>query len=47
MLMITEGAHWTYPADIDRHAYEKYNLLIEQMKENESVTIAAKLSNSY
>ena len=38
MLMVTKCTLWHYLADIDRQANEMYNLLIEQMKEEEGVT---------
>ena len=38
MLMVTKCTLWPYHADIDRQAYEMYNLLIEQMKEAEGIT---------
>ena len=38
MLMVTKCTLWPYLADIDRQANEMYDLLIEQIKEAESVT---------
>ena len=38
MIMVTKCTLWPYLADIDRQANEMYDLLIEQMKEAESIT---------
>ena len=38
MFMVTKCTLWPYLADIDRQANEMYDLLIEQMKEDEGVT---------
>ncbi len=38
MLTIIKGTLWPYLADIDRHAEEMYDLVIERIKEAENVT---------
>lgn len=43
--LITEGALWTYLADLNEHAQERLTRIIEQMKESEGVTETLKAAD--
>ena len=43
--MIAEGKLWQYLVDIDTHAQQMFNTLIEQMKDAEGVTKKLKEDN--
>ena len=45
MNLIAEGKLWQYLVDIDTHAQQMFNTLIEQMKEAEGVTEKLKEDN--
>ena len=44
-IMTAEGRFWQYLAEFDKQATEMYDLLVEQMKENEGVTEQLKEEN--
>lgn len=44
-IMTAEGRFWQYLAEIEKQASEMFDILVEQMKENEGVTEQLKAEN--
>ncbi len=44
-IMTAEGRFWRYLADVDTHANEMFDLLVEQMKKKEGITEQLKAQN--
>lgn len=45
--LLMQGKLYQHCADIESQAKDMFDTLIQQMKENQGVTITAKLSNGY